>query len=178
MQKYLDALKKIDEITNHKCFLNHGTLLGCVREGKMIDGDNDIDIGILEEDYKDEHFYKITKEFGDFLVRKWSEDDLMRDGIEGEVGKIKIYEPNLCFNVWRKGLDGNRYFPFKNNEFLFKILGKYLKEFKEINFMGLKVRIPVNSEEYLAWNYGKDWKTPKHSWTYEESPAYIKNIKR
>ena len=175
MQKYLDALKRIDEITNHKCFLNHGTLLGCIREGKMIDGDSDLDIGILEEDYKEEFLDKIINAFGDTLIRKWGEDALMPKGTAGKIGKIKIYEPNLCFNIWRKGIDGNRYFPFKDNRFLFKALGKFMKKFKEVDFMGLKVMIPTNAEEYLAWNYGDGWKIPDPEFTYDDSPAFIRN---
>lgn len=33
----------------HKAFLNSGTLLGLVPDGKLIDHDNDIDLGIIKD---------------------------------------------------------------------------------------------------------------------------------
>jgi len=143
----------------------------------MIDNDLDLDIGILEEDFEEQHLTKIMSEFNDVMVRKWEKDRIISDDKIGQIGKIKVYRPNMCFNIWTKGTDGDRYFPLRNQDYFFKIPDKFLKEFVVVDFMGVKVRIPNNSEEYLKWNYGEDWKTPNPDWTYEESQGYIKNAR-
>jgi len=51
----LELLKQVIEVfENHKItyWLDGGTLLGAVRDGKFIDWDNDIDLGSWDMDYK------------------------------------------------------------------------------------------------------------------------------
>lgn len=47
------------------CFLVGGSLLGAVKEGSILQGDKDVDIGMLREDY--ERFVKIASELPDDL---------------------------------------------------------------------------------------------------------------
>lgn len=172
---YQEALKKIIEITEGKCFLFHGTLLGCVREGKMIDGDEDLDIGILAEDWKDKFLTKIKKEF-DVSVGYWKDNNIIDKKNWGKISKIKIHKPNVCIDIWTKGIDDNRYFHSIDGNFLLKTPDKFLQEFKTANFLGSEVRIPKKSEEYLAWNYG-DWKTPDLNWDITKGSYYTSERK-
>jgi hypothetical protein len=45
IESHMKALKD----AGHKVFLNSGTLLGLVPDGKLIDHDNDIDLGIIKD---------------------------------------------------------------------------------------------------------------------------------
>jgi hypothetical protein len=49
---------------------------------------------------------------------------------------------------------------------------KFLQEFKEVDFYNLKVRVPVNVEELLTWDYG-DWKTVKKGYVWTEKPGVV-----
>ena len=54
---YTELLKRASDVLdemNISWFLSSGTCLGYFREGKFIDHDYDIDIGIFAEDYTDE----------------------------------------------------------------------------------------------------------------------------
>lgn len=49
-------------------FLTYGTLLGCVREGRILPQDNDIDIGILHTDYAKKYAFFAAMRRRGYLV--------------------------------------------------------------------------------------------------------------
>ncbi|MBK7107118.1 MAG: LicD family protein [Ignavibacteriae bacterium] len=62
-KKWLNALNGVSQVlntNNQKYFLDTGTLLGAIREKKFIEWDNDIDIGIIDFDFKKKSFYEIS----------------------------------------------------------------------------------------------------------------------
>ena len=40
-------------------------------------------------------------------------------------------------------------------------------------FLGMLVRIPCNTEEYLVANYGPNWFVPQKKWAYTDSPPNV-----
>lgn len=54
-----------------------------------------------------------------------------------------------------------------------------LMEFKEIEFIGIRIRVPKEPEEVLKFTYGKDWKIPKKNfvWYKEAKNLYIQDRK-
>jgi len=74
MSKYIGALKEIKEIfdeNNLPFYLDWGTLLGFVKYKKMLAGDDDLDLGILEVYMNNESIKKkIARELGrkEFVV--------------------------------------------------------------------------------------------------------------
>jgi LicD family len=61
-------------------FLMWGTLLGCVREGRFLRHDYDIDVGILADDYanKDRLVAAMRKRGYELASLEWSDDYLRR----------------------------------------------------------------------------------------------------
>lgn len=54
----------------------------------------------------------------------------------------------------------------------------YFRSLKKIKFYGMEVGIPVKTEEYLTYRYGKDWKIPKNikTWqTWRDDGAVLAN---
>ena len=41
---------------------------------------------------------------------------------------------------------------------------RYFNTLSVIKFMGLQLLIPEDSEDYLEYRYGPDWRTPKMEW--------------
>jgi hypothetical protein len=64
----------------------------------------------------------------------------------------------------------------EKNEF-YKQIGytqpyRLLKEFKDVKFKDIIVRVPRLSEEYLQYVYGKNWKKPLKDYNWiKDSPS-------
>lgn len=158
--RFLPVLKQMMAISD-KFFLMYGTLLGCIRDGEFIEWDDDMDIGILEEDWNDDFIAELSK-FAQVSVSKHN----------NRTSKIRLVHDHdhTCLNIMRDE-NGDRFFTEGN--ITLTVPGKYLKEFKEIDFYDMKVRVPVNAEEFLAWDYG-DWKTPQKEYNWTSKPGLIK----
>ena len=51
-----------------------------------------------------------------------------------------------------------------------------LREFKDINFLGINLTVPKKAEEYLSYVYGANWKVPKRNFNWiTDSPSTKKN---
>ena len=61
----------------------------------------------------------------------------------------------ILTNAWR--VLGGRYFGYHTPR-------KYFDSLSSLNVLRKTVLIPSNAEEYLAFKYGSDWRTPKRNW--------------
>lgn len=140
----LGAVKNCLDAAGIPFFLISGTLLGCIRENKLLGHDKDIDIGVWET-HSAEQLKEVFRNSGCFYIlpNKSKELAVIRhvNGITIDVfihhresddywhagGKSKWH--NTPFNLIPKAFLNNRYL------------------------------IPENYERYLTENYG-DWKTP------------------
>lgn len=132
------TFKEVAEYFNSKkitWWLTSGSLLGAVREGKMIKGDTDIDIGILAED-----FPKID-DFGNGKVKEWY----------WCYGK----DPIINVQAW-KTIGNKRY--YCEDDWLQQELPENIG-FVQIEFEGVMCNIPANYETLLN-DWFSDWKTP------------------
>ncbi|WP_110641190.1 LicD family protein [Salinicola sp. CPA57] len=141
------ALKDINRVlraNGMKPFLVSGTLLGCVREGKLLAHDNDIDIGLMS-DTDEQIVSKVLAASGYFHLLPRRAGDCLRvkhlNGIAIDV--FLHYSENDA--VWHGGTKARWYnSPFRLTETL---------------FLGERFWIPEAPERYLEENYG-DWRTP------------------
>ena len=73
----LDLLKKLQKVCekhNLKLYMVYGTLLGAVRHGGVIPGDDDIDVALLREDY--DKLLQLIEEFdGQYFLQTIDTDD-------------------------------------------------------------------------------------------------------
>lgn len=143
------ALKDISDFFkkyNIKIFLVSGTFLGCVREGKILSHDYDIDIGVFEEDIKCDIAKLICKE-GVFCIHEFNTPGIFKvKHINGILIDIFIHyrEGKKVYHLGAKAKWFNTEFSLKEYLFLNQI------------FLGAE-----NADLYLSENYGIDWKEPK-----------------
>ncbi|HUT44903.1 MAG TPA: LicD family protein [Sedimentisphaerales bacterium] len=185
----LTQLSKMLKDNGIRFWLEFGTLLGAVRNGKIIPWDYDIDISISNDDT-----LKLLKVFSDSGINQNLNSDktdlsIMVDGNSEYTRIIRIFfsSKTEVFNEEQKeilksaewvGLWGEyySYFPIHIDIFPWAISGDsmfatfkplntlpndYFQGTSEIEFEGdmYPCRIPV--EPYLVRVYGYDWRTPK-----------------
>lgn len=160
-------------------WLDFGTLLGIIRENKLIDWDKDMDLSVrFESEAQMEQMVKALSKI--YPVKTLAPS--IRPGAwnMGKYRTIKAFhqkfgmfrtDPHLdFFTQYRGKYDNNTEFTYRsviagvNNE----IPASYVDKLDKIVFDGHEYSIPNNVEEFLALRYGEDWKTPKQYW----HPAY------
>lgn len=147
----INALKDIKNFFNKlniKIFLVSGTFLGCIREGRILSHDYDIDIGIFNESINCDIAKAICKE-GLFCIHEYNTP-----------GIIKVKHIN--------GILIDIFIHYKEDDKVYHLGGKAkwyntLFELKEYEFLGEKYFGAKDSNLYLTENYGEDWRIPKTS---------------
>lgn len=126
-------------------FLVSGTLLGCVREGKLLGHDKDIDVGIWSS-VTPEDFFKVIHASGQFMILASRSEHIIRlKHLNGIAVDIFFHYPDAD-DYWHAGVK------MKWSNTPFKLV--------EREFLGQTHLIPEDYDTYLKENYG-DWVTPK-----------------
>ena len=122
--------------------LGFGTLLGHVRDGRMIDGDDDVDIFV-----ETKHFSNAVLAMKSHFPEKVSllESPYFRcfmvQGVQVDLYSLINEDDRDCYVCWE-----NQVFP-SNIMFPFRKRGKYM--------------LPSRPESALVAMYGEDWRTPQ-----------------
>lgn len=141
----LKDLKRVMDKNDIPFFLISGTLLGCIREGKLLGHDKDIDVGVWDN-YDYEQLATILGESGYFyIVPTRTKHFVMLRHLNGIAIDVFIHyrEEN---DYWHAGVK------IKWHNSPFELIERY--------FLGNNYFIPKDYNLYLTENYG-DWRTPK-----------------
>lgn len=141
----LCALKQCFDVAKVDFFLISGTLLGCVREGKLLGHDKDIDVGVWDTHTVAELAQALRSSGCFYILPNYSPDILVVRHVNGITIDIFIHhrEPNDYWHAGGKSKWHNSPFQLMLHPFL---NGEYL--------------IPADCDKYLTENYG-DWRTPQ-----------------
>jgi len=210
----------------------HGTLLGIIRENRLLPWDHDMDFAVWDHETSKDHIVNIMLSHGYQQQVITADMDCLH--FYGEEKKIDIsfykVKKNIASITWAipptdifgrsilfisNNLSKNNYeISSKHNiskkkiiniiKLFFLLLGhtipKKMKtklnsiamkkmtytgysypmeimKFKNIDFSGIKIPVPFDSEVCLEHTYGKDWKIPKQNYIwYEEADNLISQI--
>lgn len=133
-------------------FLSDGTLLGLVRDGRLIPHDNDLDFGVIGLDSSGA-IRKIMKSRGFRLA------SLSRLG--SSVYHMSFFNEHqhiVDFTVYEEV--GEHYVSFRDFYNYFVIPKNLIAELAWLEIWGSKVSVPKFYEDLLHLLYGPDWKTP------------------
>lgn len=130
--RMLDMLRSIDKIcrdNNIKYWLSSGTCLGALRHGGFIPWDDDVDIEMLEEDYK-----KFC-----MVMQKYPKSDLVLQTLDNDLGyNLSFGKIRDVFSVVKETHNLDRFYKYRgcfidifslipSNSFILSTIGHYLK---------------------------------------------------
>lgn len=163
--------------------LEGGTLLGIIRENRLLPWDNDLDLTIKSSDL--DKLLKARRELWKkgfrTRIRYYQED--VGPFKKGQVKIMKIQTRKFFFfkgftllDVFVKTRVDDKYFwtVGGKNIVLKSAPAKFYEELKEIEFNGYLYSVPKDVEDYLEYRYGK-WQEPKKDWNYTKDDNAIVN---
>ena len=178
----LTMLKKVTNIlddNNIDYWLEGGTLLGVIRENRLLPWDNDLDISMKEEELP--KLEKVLKKIPyKVRVRKFTRNTNPFN--RGDTRMIKISNKRLFFFQGDITLD--IFVKYKKDEtYYWKVGSKgksvpahFYKDITDYPFAGKDFKIPKDYAAYLTYRYG-DWKIPVKVWdTFADDKAINKDV--
>jgi SAM-dependent methyltransferase len=173
IDELMDAVERlVDDLTHVAgvpAFLSYGTLLGAVRNGRLIGHDNDVDLAyvsmkpfpvdVVREGFAVE---RALREAG-WVVRRGSGVRLnvrlpMQDG---SMRYVDVFTAH-----W---VEGVLYMPSDTG---FRLPTETILPLGTVELMGRSFPAPARSEELLAATYGPNWRLPDPSFKYE-TPRWL-----
>jgi len=153
------------------CLLDHGTLLGIVREGDVLAWDDDVDLSVLATQ-KDEAIACLRKAFS-LLPRqaecRWN----LILGVQERKGEPAPWPVFLSLQPSQN--TKYRYFSIEIslthmiNDLAVQMLNqapaKYFRGVEWIDYKGAKVAVPFDYQAYLTIHYG-DWRVPRNKMSF------------
>lgn len=151
--------------------LEAGTLLGIVREQRLLPWDNDVDITITEE-YEE----KLVKARWRFLLKgcKLKIKKYKKDTGPFKEGTIRIFKVRkgifkkytLMDIFIKRAIDDQYYWTVVVKNPVLKSVPKHFYDEKTtLVWEGKSYKVPKDYEGYLECHYG-DWRTPVKKWNY------------
>lgn len=146
------------------CWVQDGTLLGLIRDGRTIRWDRDTDIGLYHSTWKPENRFLLEQagftlkdELGtpdNGLQHRW-----VRAGVKTD---IFFYYTNEDGDFWHAA--------YLRNVIQYRFMYKPFMLTRIETSVGA-MPAPDPPEAFLEAKYGPDWRTPKRQWHFAASPV-------
>ncbi len=174
-------ISKIDDelsAKNARYFADCGTLLGLIRDNKLIEHDRDIDFGIyFSKEFTPKDLDKVMrklkmKKVHTFYYKNKPVEFSYSDGIThiDFFRHIETKSNSLIYVFYRK-LDVE--YPDDKSYTVLEMHRARISELVRFKSGEVMTNIPANSEEYLASAYSENWRTPDPTWRYTSEPGLV-----
>ena len=159
-------------------FLIDGTLLGAIREGDFIGHDNDMDLGVLAEEWSNKTVGEMTDAmlgkgitvahmFGDPML--YFEVALRRDGVKCD---LFFYRRDGAFRIFHAFKNGAKNLP--EDVITYEYDAELIENITPLNFQGEMYPAPADPVAVLVAKYGEEWRTPIKVWDWQYGPHNVR----
>lgn len=145
-------------------FVSDGTLLGLVRDGRLIPHDNDLDFVVLGVGHH-KIIRKIMKKKGFKLA-----SDCRLGSLVYHMSFFNEAEHVVDFTLYEKA--GKNFVSFRDSDNYFVIPEVLVGSLTWLEIGSNKVRAPQPAEDFLKLQYGSGWKTPAKQKTHWKASYY------
>ncbi|HHZ80239.1 MAG TPA: hypothetical protein EYN59_03870 [Candidatus Marinimicrobia bacterium] len=178
----LETVTRIFELCDIKYCLTAGTLLGIVREERLLPWDTDLDLRIFRPDVKKlpRAMWKIR--FTGYLARTRRQEFVDPPLKKGEKRIVKVFQKDgflkkgkVTMDCFIATLQDNDYVWSCGGPKLYTkkaVPAHFYDETKIITFRNKDYTAPKDVEDYLTFRYG-DWRTPVKEWDYTKDDGAI-----
>lgn len=184
--KMMKATAQILDKIGIKYVLEAGTLLGVVRENRLLPWDNDVDFTITKQ-YEDILVKNIWRFFfkGYIVkIRRYKQD--LKLFKKGEIRIIKIsqrslftvFKKNVTLEIFIKKKIGDEYYwtVDTKNPVLKAVPERFYDNQTKYFFEGMEFSVPEDYIGYLVCHYGENWRTPIKEWNFRTDDCSVKEI--
>ena len=165
--------------------LEGGTLLGIIREQRLLPWDNDVDITILEKDYEKLIGLRVKFWFAGYKFRPKVLDNELGPFPARTIKLIRVKTKKFyiasgipIMDIFLKKKVGNDYFWVvgKPNPVLKSVPAEFYEKRTRFNWKGYDFQVPADYEGYLTVRYG-DWKKTVKDYNFRKDDKAIVDLK-
>ena len=165
----IHAVEQIMKTTDATYFAYAGTLLGIVRDNRLIKWDSDIDYGVVIDDsFGWIDLQRAMESAGCKKVREFVFEGTIREQAY-QIGKLKVdffgqtllQDKMLMYSFER---NPRVKYPELHMNSVYEEMHPKVEKTKTIVIEGIPVTIPVNAEELLESIYTDSWRVPNPNW--------------
>jgi len=155
--------------------LEAGTLLGVIREDRLLPWDNDIDLTIsavyAEKLLKIRHRFQKVGYRSRLRKYKWDIGPIqegMPRILKIQTRKFGFFKKDSLLDIFIKYKEGDQYLWIVDDKHpvLKKCPAAYYDNRASYPFDGKTFQVPEKYKEYLAYHYGPNWQTPIKEWDF------------
>lgn len=157
-------------------YMDMGTMLGIVREGRLLGHDLDIDVAVYAETEEEKERIKtLLLDAGCKLKYAYCVKELGTVELSFVYNDLKF---DISFYTREDGRDvcylmyNDPDLVYENGDMsVVKLSIDPVLRVKKVPFLGGEVTIPEEPEKYLAQRYGENWRTPDRGYVYWKGPT-------
>lgn len=184
--RMLRKVSRVLEKGNIPYILEAGTLLGIVRENRLLPWDNDVDITITRQ-FENQLLkslwkirlcgYKVKAKYFNRDLKYFKKGELRIIKIKHK-NPLKLFKTDVILDIFIKRKIDKEYYWTVGIEapVLKSVPEKFYDQLTQLEFEGKNYSVPRDYEGYLENHYGENWRTPVKKWDYRTSDQSVREF--